>query len=593
MASDETVVGMVSAAVQAAVAQLVPTLVEQLKGSHGSGSRNVQGDLVEKLVKRTDHFDGTGFTEWRFRAQVSWTAVHLDGKALMDWAEEKSAGISRTADIQETQRGTDSLLYFYLAAVTKGEAFDLVKNVTDQCGAEAWRKICKRFGSKTKGKRVLLTRRCVSPPKVKKLAEAPGMIEKWEADVRRLQVEYQERLTDGLKSGILLEMVPPQVTEFMTQRMGEDDSYEDAKEAVLRYVETKADFGGPIPMELGALKEGSERSVTEAVPCQHGSHESWDGSGVASDLMAFGGKGGKGGAWGGKGGGKGSFSGQCHTCGEWGHRAAQCPWKQVCFHCGKPGHILSQCPVKTAEMRGGDGAKGWPKGDGKGKGGWQMGGGFPAWTQSKGWPKGGSKGFGGKKGGGKGGLNELDNSQDGFAVGGTQEVAAPAWSLLSLSGEWTTLPPKYRCCRLPVRTPPGLFDDLGMGPCENSWFRALMEEEEEEKTPESKRNAGLHVLVSNDSDLCSFGEMEWFCFDTVMDSGAVDPVAPIDMLDWLPLEESEGSRRGQTWQAAGGEVIPNLGERKVRGYTEEGVAVESIYQVGGDFQSVGIGGAHL
>ena len=114
-----------------------------------------------------------------------------------------------------------------------------------------------------------------------------------------------------------------------------------------------------------------------------------------------------------------------------------------------------------------------------------------------------------------------------------------------------------------------------------------MEEEEEEEEehhdeekPQSEKEAGLHVLVSNDSDLCSFGEMEWFCIDTVMDSGAADPVAPIEMLDWIPLKESEGSRRGQTWQAAGGEVIPNMGERKVEGYTEEGAAVESIYQVG-------------
>ena len=196
------------------------------------------------------------------------------------------------------------MLYAFLTAVTKGEAFDLVKNVPDLCGAEAWRKLAKRFGGRTRGKRVVLTRRCVNPPKVKKLSEAPGMIEKWESDMRRLKTDYNEELSDGLKCGILLEMVPNHVAEFMTQRMEEDDTYLDTKETVLRYVETKADFGGPTPMELDALGTAgiSDQSLGEmAWPGDQSVSvgEQWDTQ-DQSGLMAFGGKGGKG--KGGKGG---------------------------------------------------------------------------------------------------------------------------------------------------------------------------------------------------------------------------------------------------------------------------------------------------
>ena len=171
MATDEQVMSAISAAVQAVMTQTLPVLLEQVKGSGKSGG---QGDLVEKLVRRTDHFKGEGFAEWRFRALVSWTAIHSDGKALMEWVEGRTTGVNRSVDIAEEKRNTDSLMYYFLTAVTHGEAFDIVKNVNDQCGAEAWRRLCKRYGSKTKGKRVCLTRKCVSPPRLRSLRKLPG-----------------------------------------------------------------------------------------------------------------------------------------------------------------------------------------------------------------------------------------------------------------------------------------------------------------------------------------------------------------------------------------------------------------------------------
>ena len=219
---------------------------EKKQNSNGPGR---MGDLVEKLVRRTESFSGEGFLEWRFKTMVSLKAVHADCGRLAEWATGQTRAIS-VGEISEEQVMTDNILYSFLTAVTKGEAFDLVKNVSNLCGLEAWRKLAKRFGGNTRGKRVVLTRRCVNPAKVKKLPETPGMIEKWEADIRRLKAEYDEELSDGLKCGILLEIVPNQVTEFMTQRMEESDTYHDTKEAVLRYVEAKADFGGAVPMEL-------------------------------------------------------------------------------------------------------------------------------------------------------------------------------------------------------------------------------------------------------------------------------------------------------------------------------------------------------
>ena len=112
---------------------------------------------------------------------------------------------------------------------------------------------------------------------MKKLSDTPGMVEKWEADMRRLEAEYGEKLSDGLKCGILLEMVPIQIGEFITQRVLDEDTYEDTKETVLRYVETKADFG-PTPMDLDALKGDEESSGDwgqEGAPQGQGQEDLW------------------------------------------------------------------------------------------------------------------------------------------------------------------------------------------------------------------------------------------------------------------------------------------------------------------------------
>ena len=68
-------------------------------------------------------------------------------------------------------------------------------------------------------------------------------------------------------------------------------------------------------------------------------------------------------------------------------------------------------------------------------------------------------------------------------------------------------------------------------------------------------------------------------YTSVMDSGAVNNVSPSKDLGWIPLRESEGSRRCTTYIAANGSSIKNEGEKEFTYYTDEGVPVVSTYQV--------------
>ena len=67
--------------------------------------------------------------------------------------------------------------------------------------------------------------------------------------------------------------------------------------------------------------------------------------------------------------------------------------------------------------------------------------------------------------------------------------------------------------------------------------------------------------------------------DIVIDSGAAESVAPASIAPWIPAAPSEGSKKGQQYLNASGEKLPNLGEKKIRGLTNESFLVNSTFQL--------------
>ena len=65
-------------------------------------------------------------------------------------------------EVTEENQGYSSNLYFVWAQRTKGDSFNVVKNVVSQNGGEAWRKLCRRFSGKTRGRDCTLSARAIS-----------------------------------------------------------------------------------------------------------------------------------------------------------------------------------------------------------------------------------------------------------------------------------------------------------------------------------------------------------------------------------------------------------------------------------------------
>jgi hypothetical protein len=610
-------------AIQKSVAMAVSAAVQEMMKA-GAGGGTVAGpkmltmqQITENIIKRQDKFSKDKFADWKFRLEMAARGNSIVLANLLKWSENRDTAVDHDTDIAEKDKEVNYNLYIILAQLCEGEAFDIVKNVSDQNGAEAYRRLCRRFLGKTRGKRLHLLRKGVNPPKVKKLSELLGSIEKWEIHVQRLKTDFKEELSDGLKVGILLEMLPSDVSDHLAQKIADDDNYTDVKEMVLRYVENKSDAEG-VAMDLSAVNEKEE------------GNEDYE----ELNYMK------------GKGKGKG---GPCFNCGEHGHLARECPSKGKgkgkdgkgmskgfageCWQCGEHGHSARFCPKGSGKNGGKD--KGYNKGYGKSKG----------------------YDFGGKGGKGKGwgAYAVYDDYWSGWDYGGQGHL-----QICGIS-DFVTVPGEFKQ-KQKLPNPPGLvqcnrfaalnvddddgsdlniMDDFcsgeacaGEGVCERCISGNLrgMSHGARTSVPRGQypcevvpspgsnphRNGRYHLKDSKGLEFKKAGkelycedlpkgvkehfkevrfaevgalfcpeveevnhvkEVKWTKLEAVVDSGAAESVAPSSMAPWLPTKPSEGSRRGQCYLSASGAKLENKGEKRFDMVTAEGNWAEATFQV--------------
>jgi hypothetical protein len=622
-------------AIQKSVSMAVSAAVqEMMKAGVGGGPTAcpkglTMQQIAEIIVKRQDKFNKDKFADWKFRLEMAARGNSVILANLLKWSEERESQVNHETDISERDKEVNYNLYCILAQLCEGEAFDIVKNVEDQNGAEAYRRLCRRFLGKTRGKRLHLLRKGVNPPKVKKLSEVLGAIEKWEIHVQRLKADFKEELSDGLKVGILLEMIPQDVSDHLAQKIADDDTYIDVKEMVLRYVENKSDADG-IAMDISAVNE------------KEGETDEYD------ELYYVRGK------------GKGK-GGPCFNCGEQGHLARECPSKGKgkgkdgkgkggfageCWVCHEYGHSSRFCPTKGFGKNGEKG-KGFSKGYGKNKG----------------------SDFGSKGGKGKGwgAYAVYDDYWSGWDYGGHEHL-----QICGIS-DFEVVPGEFKPKRM-VSNPPGLvqqnrfaalsaeddddsdlnlMDDFcpggacagervrercisgnlrgtshgartsvprGQYPCEGvpspgcsphrngryhvknlegldfeeagkdvhredlqEGVKGVYREDLPEGVKEHFREVGFvevgALFCPEVEEVNHVKEVKWAKLEAVVDSGAAESVAPSSMAPWLPTKPSEGSRRGQCYLSASGAKLENKGEKRFDMVTAEGNWAEATFQV--------------
>ena len=86
----------------------------------------------------------------------------------------------------------------------------------------------------------------------------------------------------------------------------------------------------------------------------------------------------------------------------------------------------------------------------------------------------------------------------------------------------------------------------------------------------------MNGLFAADEEISTVAKPGWVEIEVTADSGACDTVMPRDMCEGFPVHESEGSQKGKVYEVANGQMIRNLGERRLLMMTEGSMRAKGI-----------------
>ena len=190
-------------------------MFEQLVVASTQGQGGQSRKFAESLSKHTDVFKNSGFDGWQPKMLTAARAISQKAHDVMEYPKSildtEVPDDAFTFDLEK--KNLNQQLYYVLTEKTEGEAFDLVRGVPLQNGAEAWRRLLVRFDARTIGKEMLLGRRVVNPPKIKNHRDTAAQIEKWQECRGKLEQEYGCKVESGLQKAILIEMLTATLME--------------------------------------------------------------------------------------------------------------------------------------------------------------------------------------------------------------------------------------------------------------------------------------------------------------------------------------------------------------------------------------------
>ena len=106
-------------------------------------------------------------------------------------------------------------------------------------GTEGWRRLTKRYSPTTPVRGLQLMMSVVSPQKITKGNQVLEMIERWETKILALERDFNERLSERMKAGVLLNMMPEDLQNSFIQQADNLENFKMAKEKVLSIMEAK------------------------------------------------------------------------------------------------------------------------------------------------------------------------------------------------------------------------------------------------------------------------------------------------------------------------------------------------------------------
>jgi len=514
------IAAMVAQTVQQLLAAQPPVQPQQPPAQPMPDHHQRRSTVDEKHYRKLVVFGGEHWKDWSFQFRSSTRASSGEAYDILNWAEKETTEISDFAmmdnlideDVAERLSGE---LFNVISTTVKGEPLQLLHNC-DFNGAEAWRRLSKRYSPSTPLRAMQLMIQVVNPGKSKHMKDIPSHIDRWEARVLALERDFKETVGSKMKAAILISMLPADLQNALIQQADKYEEYGPTKEKIISIVEAKLAMKSPDDMDVDWLAK-----------------EHWQEYGNQENDEEI--------DWLGKGGGI-----QCHRCGGLGH---------ISKNCGSPE------PAKGKAKGQGKNGKGDGKGGKNGKFGYKGGNGKNDY-KGKGNGKNEYCSYCGKPGHGPkecwskqkddaaAGLAAVDPADEedqdlcGFDMAGLDIIEpppVPTWTeVVSRKNRKASTPPQ---CIPSTSNPCKLLDCCPV----------------EIANKRQKKPIGTGKIT--------------------IDSGAAESVMPMEMLKEIQLKESKGSKAGVQYIAANGGRMPNLGEKQVHFKTSDGAESNVVFQV--------------
>ena len=201
--------------------------------------------------------NGAGrFVEW-FRKATGFLAAAYgtELRAVLEWTEDQGQGITLeglterfvedTVDAIPDLDEKNSQLHVALLSLTEGESFDIVLGAAPH-GFEALRRLIRRWGPLSGGRRRALLRQILVPERAK-LADLPVALEKWEELVCRYEKRRAggavQTMDDDIKTAALEALVPNELEQHLAMNRGRLPTHGQVRAEIQAYIEARRSQG--------------------------------------------------------------------------------------------------------------------------------------------------------------------------------------------------------------------------------------------------------------------------------------------------------------------------------------------------------------
>ena len=493
-------------------------------GDRGGGERGGRKDLRDRNFREVGDFEGDEhkFKEWALKFRAVAKEVNSEVFAGLKWAEAQQDQITDEEIQLEYSEGGEKLstmVYNRLIHHLRGTALTIHQGVSDENGFEVWRLLGKRYNPTTPMRGLQLMLKVMVLGKIIRGDDVQAQISKWAGWVHALERDYNEGISDRMKIGVLIHMMPEDLQDHVLQHADRLQEYKLVKEKVVGLIDARARLKDPDAMNVGYAGYHQEEEYEEYEP---------EVCGMTEDM-------------------------QCYRCGGYGHRANICATPATPKGKGK-----GKGQEKGGVLKGkGKGYKGAGKG-GKGQGMPCMHCGKTGHTPAKSWTLHPDQLPWRRTSAVEEEEEDLPVGGLGFDVGMVEVCQRPPGLSKIARTKARIEPPSEQEWKV-VKTK-NRFEALG----EREWSVGAVEIEmplEQINAVESKRMENLRPAGRG---------------KITIDSGAAESVLPADMLPNEKLMDGGAKKRGVRYVAAHGGKMDNLGEKKVRFRRQGSAAVSSI-----------------